>query len=86
MLWLELARPIVREQGHLLCYATERNKPLGTEAERLGWSEVAEVTYPGPGGDRMLLLYRRHQRFGRIVRTVVPSCTARKGPVASLMA
>jgi 16S rRNA (guanine527-N7)-methyltransferase len=60
LVWLELARPIVREQGHLLCYATERNKPLGTDAERLGWSEVAEVTYPGPGGDRVVVLYRRN--------------------------
>lgn len=60
MLWLELARPIVREQGHLLCYATERNKPLGAESERLGWSEIAEVTYPGPGGDRVVILYRRN--------------------------
>jgi hypothetical protein len=55
----ELARLIFREQGHLLCYATERNKPLGAESEMLGWSEVAEVTYPGPGGDRVVLLYRR---------------------------
>ena len=57
--WLELSRPVVRAQGHLLCYATERNKPRGSEAEGLGWSEVAEVSYPAPGGDRVVVLYRR---------------------------
>lgn len=57
--WLRVAAAIVRPEGHLLCYATERNQPRGEVATGLGWSEVAEVSYPAPGGDRVILLYRR---------------------------
>ena len=57
--WLRVGSTIVADDGHLLCYATERNKPRNEVAAGLGWSEVAEIDYHAPGGDRAVVLYRR---------------------------